>query len=403
MATPRNDSYTSTGVSIYAGQQPLPSWVPTPGTFADISLNTLASAKPTGWPSSESAGPFANWAGGVRADDFGTDGGYVVHGSGHLSAGSALWAGVWVFDVGTRLWVGRNVPSQPLLEDSNYNGYFESTTTATTGHTYAPHTYHGMVYQSAANGGGASGSLIRNFHAGAGITFPRCVHRFDLSSATAPPTRVIANVATTGSSNNYPMACVDDSRGGYWLTAYNGLGPAFFVKFSDWSMVQSDNIQYNQGSDGCLVTIPAPYDVLIALHRREDGTAPMQVRVAKIVAGMPNYMALVPIVGAAPAELYASSAGGRWSTLLNCIVVYSGRSSNTVYKLTPPAVGSDMQTATWTWSSETLAGVGGAVAQPAASSQAGDYARFIEFPKLRCFLWASGINAPVQAWRLQGM
>lgn len=377
-----------------------PSWVPVEGQFANISLNTLLDAKPQGWPSSDVGGPFANWSGGAYAANFSKLGAYVVHGSGHLSAGSPLWAGVWCFDLDTLKWVGRNVPSSPLLESSPnvvFNSYGEVTSPASiAGHTYPPHTYDGLAYQPPSQGGGPSGSLLRFFIAGS--TMQRSVHRFDLSSASAPPTRIVDNFPLNGSGSSYPATAVDEGRGGVWVLSANGNGPLKFIKFFDWS-ISSFSAEYNDYGNQSLIYLPAPYNCLFGLGSSGDGGVSSSHWVCPIVDNQPQGFTKISPVGTGPAD---HRSGGVWSTLLKCIVSYDGGGSRTVHKLIPPDP-TALTTGTWTWTSETLTGANNVAPSRNGTSDNGTWSRFIEVPAARCFIFCDGVGQPVQAWRLTGM
>jgi hypothetical protein len=379
----------------------LPTWVPAPGTFANIGQNTLLQARPSTWPNSDVAGPFANWSGGAFDPDFGTMGGYVVHGSGHLTNGTPLWAGVWVYDIGARVWVGRNVPPAPLIEDSwlngNFNSFAESTNPATAGHTYPPHTYDGLIIQRTADGGGPAGSLIRVAIGGGGISNASVVHRFDLSSATAPATRIINNLA--GVNTSYPMTAADYGRGGFWALSYNGNGTLSFVRFSDWNITTYAGANFNDYGDFSMTYLPAPYDALVATGRTGSGGVSFGAYVLRLSnpsAGWTNITSR--LTGTGP---NGASAGTCWSEILNTLVYYEGNGSARVHRLTPPAPGS-LTTGNWTWTSETLAAAGGATPSDNFTTN-GTFGRFIEVPALRCFLWCDSVNQPVQAFRLTGM
>lgn len=405
MAAPRNNAYAvASGAGVYAGRAApsgLPSWLPAEGQFADISLNTLLSARPTGWPTTEGAGPFANWSGGVWAPDFGSMGGYVVHGSGHLTPGTPTWAGVWVFDIASQLWVGRNVPPAPLNEVGGiypradyYNDYFESIVSGLEGHTYPPHTYDGLAYQSSANGGGADGSLIRFAMPGSGVANAKVAHRFDLSSASAAPTRVMA--AVNSISNSYPATAVDEARGGVWTTDANGLGGVGFVDFDTWTETRWTGVAFNAYGDQSIVYVPTR-DCLVALGRDGPGGSNMSVRVCPIVGGVPQGWSTVAQSGTPPTD---RRCGGVWSTLLGCLVSFESTGSYAVHKLTVP---SDLTGGTWAWTTETMTGVSGATPSQSTTSGNGAWSRFVEAPELGCFLWADSVTGPLQAWRLTGM
>lgn len=386
----------------------LPAWVPEPGTFKDISTNTLLSARPAGWPASDIAGPFMNWSGGVYAPDFGTDGGLAIFGSGHLSQGYPLWAGVWVLDLATLGWVGRNVPAEPLLENAaSYDGYGLSTVPATLGHPYPPHTYDGLLYRPAALGGGVDGQLIQAGAAGASLANGRRVLAFDLSSATAPPTMVVTDVPGLG--NTYPACADDHARGGFWATDGIGQGGLSFVSYADWSVTSFPSVGFNTYGTTSLIYVP-DRDCLVAIsHAGDMYNMYTVVRVCPIVNDVPQGWVLVSMSGTAP----DASSGGVWSTILGCIVSYRGIPSYTtdisqgyvVHKLALPA---NLVSGVWAWATETLTGVGGAV--PTMSRDGnnaylnnGTWSRFVEVPSARCFLFAGSVNGPAQAWRLTGM
>jgi hypothetical protein len=382
------------------GAQGIPPWVPPPGQFANISLNTLSDVRPTGWPTSDAAGPFANWSGAVLAYDFSNLGAYIVHGSGHLSPGAPLWAGVWCFDLDTLRWIGRNVPSGPLLEASTsvtFNNYGEvSAPQAIVGHTYPPHTYDGLAYRSLSKGGGVSGSLVRFFYPGGSAQ--STVHQFDLSSPSAPPTRVVDTIQMEG-GNNYSTSAVDEARGGVWLLTANGVGPLKFVKFSDWSVTNYPNISYNDYGDHSLVYLPAPFDCLIGMGRSGVGGVEMAVWVCPIVGNVPQGFTKATQSGTPPAD---RRCGGVWSTILNCIVSYEAAGSRKVHRLTPPSPPA-ISSGTWAWTSETLIGADGIAPSKNAVADNGAWGRFIEVVAARCFIFCDGVQQPVQAWRLAGM
>lgn len=368
----------------------LPAWVPPAGTFTNISTNTMVDVRPTGWPESDSAGPFANWSGGVYANDFSTLGAYVVHGSGHLTPGTPTWAGVWCFDLDTLKWVGRNVPAQPLLESNIYDSVGESTIAATAGHPYPPHTYDGLVYQPATRGGGSNGALLRV--SSAGNSFGTPIHQFDLSSTTAPPKRVLDAVGGT----SYPAAAADLGRNGLWYLDYNGNGPLKFVSFTDWSVKKHPGVEYNQYGNHNLIYLPAPFDCLVGIGSSDTRGASFGVYVCPIVKGAPQGFTRVTTSGIPPSD---TRCGGQWSMLLQCIVSYQAGGSPVVHKLLPPS--GALTTGTWAWTTETLVGQNGVT--PAKGMGNGAWSRFVEVPAARCFIWCDSVNGPVQAWRLAGM
>lgn len=399
MAAAPDHYVTNSGGRVSAGRFRLPAWVSTleAGKFANISNNTFLSVRPADWyGGSDVSGPFKNWSGAIFAPHLGKHGSWVIHGSGHLSTGTVLWAGVWGFDLETQLWSGRNVPAAPILEGGAISIYAESQETATLGHTYTPHTYDGLVYQPPEHGGGVNGSLLRNCIAGSGLAGARCVHKFDLSSTTEPPVRVIDSLPVITTS--YPQTAADNERGGYWALSANGAGGLGFISFDDWAVTTYPSISFSAYGDYSLTYIPAPYDCLFSIGRYGTGGVDQGAFVCPIVGGVPQGFTKISLTGTLPED---KRCGACWSVLLDCLVTYSGGGSYNVTKISPPAVGS-LTTGNWVCSTETFTGMAGAT--PSFSGgQNGSWSRFIEIPNLRCFVWCDGVSQPVQAWRLEGM
>ncbi|NJK43738.1 MAG: hypothetical protein HC933_05145 [Pleurocapsa sp. SU_196_0] len=386
-------------VTIVAQSADNPWVVPPVGTFSNISLNTLLDVTPTGWARSDSGGPFSNWSGGVFAADYGTAGGIAIHGSGHLGEGQPIYAGVPVFDLATRLWTIRARPSAPLFEagfsGTGYNEYFESTNPTTAGHTYAPHTYDGLVYQSTANGGGPDGSLIRNYCAACPVKGSRSVHRFDLNSEFNPPTRVLDQIKLVSTTNNYPATALDEARGGYWVLTGNGNGPLAFIRFSDWSQTNYPGVEFNDYGDHSITYCKdaTGREFLIATGRSGPGGTDFSVRVSPIINGVPSPFSVVTPSGTRPKD----GRGSVWSARLNSLVFYEADGSYNVHKLTPPQ--GSLTGSGWAWSVRTMSGIDGAV--PSRNYVAnGTWGRFLEIPARGVFIWSDGMQQPVQAWHV---
>lgn len=382
---------------VVAGRFLLPAWRAPSGCFKNISPNTLAGAWPSAWGAApgDSSGPFANWSGGVFAPDFGLSGGYVVHGSGHLSVGTRTWAGTWVFDLYELQWVGRNVPSEPIIEGGAANGYFESTETATAGHTYPPHTYDGLIYQSTANGGGPDGSLIRNCMPGSAITYARVVHQFDLSSAIDIPVRVLADNTVASS---YPQSALDEARGGYWIAGATGFGGVKFVKFSDWSVTQHAAEYGTYGDNSMVLCKDGTREYIVCMGRNGSGGVNFGVFVCPLSAGVPTNFTQIYPTGTPPVD---KRCGGQWSEILKCIVSYEADGSYTLHKLVPPS--GSLTSGEWVWESVVMTAVDGAVPSDTTTTANGAWGRMIEIPSAKTFLWADGVGKPVQSWTLPGM
>jgi hypothetical protein len=389
----------------------VPAWVPAPGKFANLGTSTLKSVTPAGWPTDDAGGPFELWSGGIYASDFSSLGAYVVHGAGHQNPGRELFSGVWAYDLDDLTWKGRNVPKPTLIEpvpgDGTYNSFGESNLPANAGHTYPSHTYDGLVYQAASNGGGAKGSLIR-----VGLAaWNRAVHRFDLLSPTNPPTRVLAD---SDVANGYAQSCVDSTRNCMWTLSGSGAGPLNKITFPNFTKT-GFGTGFSSYGDNSLIYLPPPYDCLVSMGKSGDGNIGqyLGVWVSRIVSNIPQPWVFVPSVSGTPKGPGTLNTpvdgpndprcGGVWSTILNCIVSYQAAGSYKVHKLIPPANPANVTTDPWQWQSETLTGVSGATPSNHGHTPQGAWSRFIEVPKARCFIWCDSINQVPQAWRLAGM
>lgn len=387
---------------VYGGRFSMPSWrIGQPeSTFKNISLNTLASAKPSTWSGSigNANGPFSNWSGGIYADDHGKYGAYVTIGSGHLSPGAMIVAGAFLFDAETQLWSMKSGPEYDILElVTPLNTYGESTEQATLGHPTTPHTYGGIVYQPEASGGGVGGSALRNYFAGSDYGTVQCTHKFNFTGQFDVPQRVINHIPT---ANSYPATAQDRQRNGYWIVSQNLAGSICFVSYPNYEVSQFSNVDISVYGGNCITYIPAPYDCLVAIGN--IGSSPnlqFAMHVSRIVGGTPQRWQRVTLAGSL--ETSNGGHGGVWSEILNCIVRYNGGGSNQVARITPPPP-ADILTQDWTFEYETLTGVDGAVPSFVHINN-GTWNRFVESKQLRTFLWCGGVGQPVQSWRLRGM
>jgi hypothetical protein len=92
----------------------------------------------------------------------------------------------------------------------------------------------------------------------------------------------------------------------------------------------------------------------------------------------------------------------QWCPLLNRFAAKQP-SGNTIHWLTPsnPA---DPWNSSWAWSTETLAAAGGASSYTITdgSSQTDSFNRFVWVPEISSFIWATGQDNRVQAFRPLG-
>ncbi len=425
----------ASGATLYAGcaapsigPEDWPQWRKDlqEGQYADISLNTFQSVLPAGWPLGEEAGPFINWSGAIRASDYGPLGAYSLFGSGHLSYGSPLCAGVGNFNVFTRMWERSNDPTQPLLEinpniietDGSFVGYnlnYESDVPATLNHLYPGHMYNGLNYIDAAHGGGPKGTMLQTFIGGSSAR--NILHAFDLSLAHGPSTRFSETAIVLGGNDGgtYPMSASDNVRGCTYMLSGEGKGP---VKSIDWATkvitTHHASAQFNVSGQHNMIYLPAPWDCLVTMgydYQYSDAFPTRHLDVHVRVFPIINNVVQPPVevfpTGTQPTH---AACGGTWVEKLNRLACFPGGTGQIVFTLTPPAPGS-LTTGTWAWNSIAMTGNSGqAVSNPGINgnngfpyNNNGSWGKFIYFPNLECCLWCNGVLAPVQAFVLPGM
>jgi hypothetical protein len=414
MASPVNDSYSvANGVTMYVGRAApvnagYPSWRPAPGFFADISLNTLADIAPSGWPVTDIASPFSNWSGNNYNDDLGPLGGTSNHGSGHLALSSnPLWAGVNNFNASTQLFTMSNVPPVPVSDDTTNYQYWEVPAGQPgAGFTMVPHTYGGTLIRSAAAGGGPKGSMVRVNFPGAGVK--QATHEFDLSLPSGAPARVISETAIAG---GYPCACVDEAGTGFYLLDYYGQGPMRHYTFGtvqgqpyNYTLVPG-GASFNSYGNAQMVLKPGANSCLVSTAGA-PASGSVELRICPIIAGVPQSWTTMNVTGTSPND---SRCGLKWSTILQCFVTINGGTlagggtgNATVHRLTPPASGS-LITGTWTWTSEVVVGLGGAILSRSRVADNGTWGNLVELPKCGTLVFCNSIFDKMQALTLQGM
>lgn len=394
----------------------LPSFVPPPGFFADLPASsnaTMNSVRPTGWPTSEEKGPFRNWSTAKYLPDVGEYGALVIYGSGHLSPGETLYAGMFVRPLdGTSGWEVRTSHAAMLeygVPGATFGSYFDSTQTGSVGWPYPGHQYTGVIVQPEACGGTPGwGSVYSVMLGGWGLGGAKAAYKFDLSTPSVPPVRVIDAMDIAGSGNSYP-ACIEDfQRGGWWTLNYNGNGPLVFTDFATHTQTDYSGATFNDDKDYQLALAPE-LGCLIAAGGSAAGTG-YHIRVSVMTAGVPAAFVDVALSGTTPPN---ALAGIEWCPLLGKFASYEGTVNATttvppeayiIHWLTPP---SDLTGGTWVWSQETLAPQGGATIYHVYNPDSGfvliygtrPYSKFRWVPKLKSFVFGEGLDGPVKLWR----
>lgn len=425
MLAPSSKTLTLTAGKAYAGQAApgvaVPAYRATQaeGTFRDISLNTFISAAPAGYPG-EPALPFNVWCGRIFAKDFGPLGAVAGTGSGHQNDGDKLASGINIFDFHTQLFSFTNMPPG-LMTDyvgafaAHYEpDHYFSKDAGYELFTYWTHTYSGLVYQSADEGGGPKGSLLKFFTGGGGAK--NDVLRYDLSQPNGPPSVVIDAIQMGSTTRGtYPMTMKDEAAGLIHVLSYDGVGPMKTIDLkNNYAVTVNTGVQYAVSQNNNMIHLGAPYNCGVMLGPDPFNTiaGDLSVRVSVKVGGVFQPPVKVAFTGTYPATTGEGSGyGGSWCTPMNYIGIYPGEGT-TVWHLTPPPP-DQLTTGTWTFTHETMVGdLGQEPSNPGLNpntgftlpySNNGVWNGFIYIPTIKAFAWHRGKTAPMQSWVLQGM
>lgn len=374
---------------VSCGTEDLPSWVPAPGTFADVSLNTPSDVNPCpnggcAYSGTEGQpGVFVDWTSGAFAPELGPSGSYVCWGGGHKAyAGNEVYR----WDVATRLWIRMGDPSRynDLPGNIAADGSFPD------GKPAAPHNYHTLGIRSSAFGGGPNGSLIQ-------ATLPACDANgngryaawWQFNFATATWSKFIDSSGIPAGSLSF-KTMVQEPGGPFWW--FGGGYVNSIVRVTQSGAISKYNATINTGNyfSGGVV---GPR--ILALNG-EFGRG-IELRILNLAAveagGSDSTVWRIPNVTGTPA---GGAHGLRWCPDLGRFAAMDGATPTKIYWLTPPP---DPWNGTWTWSTETMFAAEGAIPRSLVN---GSHGRFVWCPEIRCFLWASAANAPMQAYRPRG-
>jgi hypothetical protein len=400
-------SRRSVSALITQGSSVLPAWVPSPGSIADVSLDTIAAHNPcpggacatingvagqsTGVE--QQSGLF-DWSGMVYASGLGTLGSLVMTGGGH---NGYLGNEVYAYDIANQHWSRLSDPWFMLFTDAsgNYAGneygeYYADATATTTlqNQPCAAHAYDHQVYLPPNVGGaGSHGALIttrRSAISPTGGSRSTQTHIFDLAKKLW--SRYAKNLPT--STLWYGTACYDGVRNRIW--GLDAFGNLLYLDLAtrQWTTIKvSGAIPYY----GNLRLVP-PLDILVYLRvYNQGGTMITYMRAID-----PKTTATGWWTPAMSGPLPPQEGGCDWCPVVNAFVYYAGDGGHDAYVLRPPA--SDPLKGQWMWSKVTLSG-------SASKAQYGGvvhYSRFRYVAPVKCFLWLATNTSPVQAWRLPG-
>lgn len=380
----------SSRATTACGSSGLPDWVPSPGTFADVSLNvprdvvpraTLQQPAPPYYAVEGPSGVFEDWTSGTFAPEFGESGSYVCWGGGH---NGYYGNEVYRFDVSTRLW-------SRMGEPSPYGGSnIDSIGAYPDGKPAPPHSYQTLGYLSPANGGGTFGSMIQ-------ATLPAVDMagngrharwwRFDLASATWSQWLDSSGIAVGALSQK---TMVQEPNGNFWWLGSGYV--AQIARVSPAGAVAKYSIELNRGYyDGGAVI---PGTRIMVLHGTYvSGLETWLLNLPAIESGQGGPTAIKRVF---PSGTPAQDEDGLvWCPDRNALASISSSNPATIRWLTPSNL-ADPWNSSWAWISETYAPIGGAAPGPISN---GAFSRFVWVPAIKCHLWASALERRMQAYR----
>lgn len=374
---------------VSCGSEDLSSWIPAPGTFADVSLNRPSDVNPCpgggcAYSGTEGqSGVFEDWTSGVFAPELGALGSYVCWGGGHKGyAGNEVYR----WDVESRLWMRMGNPSS----FSDAPGNIAADGSFPDGKPAAPHTYHTLGIRDSVYGGGPNGSLIQ-------ATLPACDANgngrsgawWQFNFATATWSKFVDSSGVSAGTLGF-KTMIQEPNGHCWW--FGGGYLSNIARITQSGAISKYNVSVNSGNYFSGGIVSPRIAVLNGEFGR--GTELRLINLAAVEAGGSDANVWKsPNVTGTPA---GGAHGLRWCPELGRFAAMDGASPTKIYWLVPPP---DPWTGTWTWLAETMAASGGAVPRTLVN---GSHGRFVWCPTIRCFLWATAARLPMQAYRPRG-
>lgn len=383
MATPVGDSYAvASGGVIAAGRHHLPAGFPTaPLTWAEVGGNTLADVDPSNDPlvnpnypgdapwigANDHVSVVSAWSGGAW-DEAGKR--LLITGGGHADyAGNEVYQ--WSAESG--LFSRLNNPSGAVGNTGTLNdGLDGATPVYFDGRPRSAHTYNHLLYRD---------GVLWNFQGstysgGAGVRGAFKFYSGDWHRN-----------GTSTFGNNYGGTIYDSARNRF-VTMSPGTGRPLWYDPTTDTYAQHTRWSNNSDSTGSelqCVHVPnrdlvVSFTADIQLFKLDDTSDSTSANVAGV--GVP--WSDKRLIGAVYDE-----ASDR-------ILCWHGGAS--IYVLTPPAVGQNPLTATWTWSK--LDPAAGNTVTPSAAASNGTYGRFWYSPSLKCCGVVNATNQKMYVFRL---
>lgn len=372
----------------------LPSWVPTAGSVANVSLNNCVDVwhgNTFGNGSNLTEG-WSDWCGAVWASDYGSHGAYIFGpGGGHGSASGYLGNEVYAWEADTRLWKRITNPVTSFA-DNQADGEVSTNIPA------ASHTYDHMEYLPASLGGGAFGSNVRVVSAsnhmqgggGSGRAHAlnlKAARDDNLSGIGVGWSRWSSNLAPS-SSGGRESACLLDTARNRFVVFQQGTGNIGLLSNTTktWTTSAPAGPHINLDAAAC-------YDPVADLYLILDNRSGHYLRAYDPKNQFSAGRITLKESGAAETT---GAACLEYIPLLDKFACYrNGSSLNTIRYLSRPS--GDPLTGTWTWTSETFSGV-----SVTSGHTNGLYSKLRWAPALKCLAAGMGPSQGLFLFRPSG-
>ncbi|MEM6991391.1 MAG: hypothetical protein AAF721_12860 [Myxococcota bacterium] len=358
----------------------LPAWVPAPGSWGEISLNTMWDLNPCDndpqctWSANlGQSAVLTVWNGGAFACHEGELGSLVQWGGGH----NGYWGNeVYVYDLASQTWERRSDPNpNPVVADPA-NGELDDGTPS------VMHTYETLSYHPATNSFVVlQGQVVHNNASANGAG-----HMFSLTDNAWRRTAMIPGPG-------YGNSAYDAKRELFWGSAqftrfysFDPSGPA------DANGRYGTAVDYHHAGIGLdsVAAIDPNNDIFVVADLRDAPT----IRVQDLTDPSSEFV-VISTEGPMP----SSGAGGfEWVSSRQRFYWY-GENGNDIRTLEPPdnvgdgGLAGDWQSAAWQWTQLSPAGVG---PQPRGN---GTYGGWAWAPSIQSFVIVNDVQDAVFAYR----
>jgi sugar transferase (PEP-CTERM/EpsH1 system associated) len=368
----------------------LPDWVPAPGNYIDIGVNTLADV-------GGSQPVIDNWNSAIYADDVGAYGAILLWGAGHCNLDNGVYQ--FSFDVHAKNCRWSTLKARSAPSAITNNGAGDPETAAFLDGSPAPvHTHDQMFYIPASVMKNAQGSLGQ-----ARLTAAGCTHRvygnwtwfFDIAAKAWSMSKNAIPAEAIGT--RYPgfgSAVFDPRRGCVWFTDSSGSARhigKLDIASGKWTSIGHYNRSYNVAHS--LVGGYCPQHDVVVWWYSSGGKPPGKLIIwdpeAQVLTWDAKYAGVPPL----------GPIGLQWCPHPNVQKFYGRhiREENILRTLTPPT----SLPGTWMWGSEQFKPQGGA-RSPGNGSHNPRYSALRWASPLRSFVWPGTRTGPINVFRPAG-